>query len=566
MDIENYISRLCDAPSFRNRIVRFLHRICAIDTSPNPDVALLGEREQQVFQEITRELQTFSFQQTRILKKFISPNIEQHPAYSRPYYTVSDQQPDELSVQETYRNRYNLVYLIDYPESKGRRNVALNAHIDVVAPFFPPNMQGEYLYGRGSIDDKGNTAVIIGALAVLDELRKTQKITLNNNITAMFVIDEETGGNGSLDLALDKDLKRRYDSILILECAGNKIYPANRGAVYFKCEANFLKNDASIHGTNHSLPEAFVYVILEMEKEGDAIRKESDHPLFPHRPVQTCNGILGPFGKHPSTICGEVTFILKGCDCEKVKKGLIAGLFDYTAKYGDKTEVKDPATGENRLERHFACSQNGKGELEISVYGISGHSGSLFQNDAAITKWAYMTKNLLEFKYNNTLNFTMELADANSLKSLVLEGSQGFLPTHEMEEIKERLASAVSRGIQQYLMNTGLPSDSIRYDVTFNKLHNDAFACDPDSASMQSALQAGIRSGIIEKDDPVPGWDVSCDARLFAKEYPGMPVITAGAGNLIDAHSDHERIYLPALFDAIYFTSLFLLIETGSLH
>ncbi len=570
MDIENYISRLCDTSSFRNRIMRFLQRICAIDTSPSPDVALLGEREKQVFHEITRELHTLSFQHTRLLKKSISPNIENHPAYSRPYYTVTDTHPDELSVQETYRNRYNLVYMLDHPRSERGRNVALNAHIDVVAPFSPPKIQGKHLYGRGSADDKGNVAIIIGALAVLDELRKKQTITLNNDMTAMFVIDEETGGNGSLDLALDKDLKRRYDSILILECAGNKIHPANRGAVYFTCETSFLKNDALIHGSNHSLPEAFVYVILEMEKEGDAIREESNHPLFPHRPVQTCNGILGPFGKHPSTICGEVTFILKGCDgekdVEKVKKVLIGGLSKYTAKYGDKTETKDPAAGKSRLERHFDCFQNGKGELEITVYGLSGHAGSLFQNDAAITKWAYMTKNLLELKYKDILNFTMELAGTNDPNTLVLEGSQGFLPTHEIEEIKKRLASAFSRGIQRYIRDTGLHPDSIHYDASFNKLHNDAFACDPASVTMKSALKAGIRAGIITQENPIVGWDVSCDARLFAKEYPSMPVITTGAGNLIDAHSDHERIYLPDLFDAICFTALFLLLETGSLH
>jgi hypothetical protein len=40
----------------------------------------------------------------------------------------------------------------------------------------------------------------------------------------------------------------------------------------------------------------------------------------------------------------------------------------------------------------------------------------------------------------------------------------------------------------------------------------------------------------------VVGWDVSCDARLFAREYPELPVITAGAGALEYAHADDERI------------------------
>ena len=52
----------------------------------------------------------------------------------------------------------------------------------------------------------------------------------------MFVIDEEMGGNGSLALAVDHELKARYDSILVLECTGNRLHPANRGAVFIKCE------------------------------------------------------------------------------------------------------------------------------------------------------------------------------------------------------------------------------------------------------------------------------------------------------------------------------------------
>ena len=54
----------------------------------------------------------------------------------------------------------------------------------------------------------------------------------------------------------------------------------------------------------------YALAILALLDEGEAIRQESDHPLFPHRPVQTCTGILGPFGVHPSAICGEVGFEL----------------------------------------------------------------------------------------------------------------------------------------------------------------------------------------------------------------------------------------------------------------
>jgi acetylornithine deacetylase/succinyl-diaminopimelate desuccinylase-like protein len=566
MDINQEISRLCYATEFKKRIVQFLHEICSIDTSPDSDVAGLGLREKQVFDLIEQELNDFSFTHTRMNRKLISPDIEKHPAYSNPYYALPDKPTYKLSAQDVYRDRCNLIYMVDHPRSESGKNVALNAHIDVVKPFFSPQLRGEYLRGRGSIDDKGNVAVIVGALAVLDALGRTDTVVLKNNITAMFVIDEETGGNGSLDLALDKDLKSRYDSILILECAGNNIYPANRGAVYFKCEAGLAINDAGQSGRKYSLAEAFVYAILEMEKEGEAILEESDHPLFPQRPVQTCNGIIGPYGTHPSTTCDEVKFVLLNCDPPKgLAQILEKGLTDYIKKYGDKTNIIDQTTGATRLEKHFDCCYLGQDEIEITVYGIAGHSGALRQNDAAITKWAYMMKALLDQKYNGKLDFLAELVEPSDPKALVLEGSQGFLPTHSIKEVKQRMAAAFDRGIRRYIAYTGLSLNKINSEVTFDKLHNNAFACDPDSASMRSALKAGLQSGIIRKETPVVGWDVSCDARLFAKEYPDMPVITAGVGDLIDAHGDDEKIYLPALFDCIYFTVLFLLMETGSL-
>jgi len=63
----------------------------------------------------------------------------------------------------------------------------------------------------------------------------------------------------------------------------------------------------------------------------------------------------------------------------------------------------------------------------------------------------------------------------------------------------------------------------------------------------------------------ITGWDASCDARLFAGEYPYLPVITSGPGELQFAHADNEQLYLPDLYNSIAFTALFLLRETGSL-
>ena len=102
-------------------------------------------------------------------------------------------------------------------------------------------------------------------------------------------------------------------------------------------------------------------------------------------------------------------------------------------------------------------------------------------------------------------------------------------------------------------------------EVTYDKLHNNAFSSNPDSITFKNALEAGIQAGIIAADEPVRGWDVSCDARLFAGEYPDMPVITSGPGELHFAHADNEQLHLPDLFNSIIFNSLYLLKETGSI-
>ena len=114
--------------------------------------------------------------------------------------------------------------------------MALNAHIDVVAPYFPPRVKGGTVFGRGACDDKGPAVSIVAALKVLSEVMPSAGLKWNRNVLAMLVVEEETGGNGSLSLAIDRDLKKLYDSILVCECTGLKFYPANRGAVWYRAD------------------------------------------------------------------------------------------------------------------------------------------------------------------------------------------------------------------------------------------------------------------------------------------------------------------------------------------
>jgi acetylornithine deacetylase/succinyl-diaminopimelate desuccinylase-like protein len=147
----------------------------------------------------------------------------------------------------------------------------------------------------------------------------------------------------------------------------------------------------------------------------------------------------------------------------------------------------------------------------------------------------------------------------------VLEGGQGFLPTHNIGEVMRRLQDAAQRGAENYLGRVGCAErGKAVVKITYEKLHNVAFDGDPASPAMQNAVQAAKACGIWH-NEPVLGWTVSCDARLFATEYPGMPVLTFGPGQLVHAHSDHEQIEVEEIRSAVEFLAVFLLLQTATI-
>jgi acetylornithine deacetylase/succinyl-diaminopimelate desuccinylase-like protein len=546
-------------------IKQLLIEICRIDTTPKSDVTLMRNSERRCFEILERELAALCFDNARRERRAINPAIKLHPNYSLPHFTKTPRRPRGLSPEETYAGRSNLVYILPGSNGKtGGDSVGLNAHIDIVAPYFLPRVRAGVILGRGACDDKGQVVAMMAALKVLSEVMAKTGLKWNQNIVVMFVVEEETGGNGSLSLAMDRDLKKLYDSILIGEPTSLKIHPANRGAIWYRAE---LRPPAGV-----SAFEMYAFVNEELEKEGTAIRAESRNELFPQRPVQTCHGMIGPFGEHPSRICGKVKFKIQfarrpGRQCETlVRDCLESGLESYIGLYGDKTKKTDPASGKPVVARHFDF-RRGKNSFEVTVYGATGHMGAIRERDGAITKMAHLVRSLVFSKtklaaLDGTVRF--ELGDGDG-KSLVLEGGQGFIPTHGIDEVMSRLRRATERGAENYLRRCGRrESGEQAVVVTYEKLHNVAFETDPDSTTMRRATAVANVCG-LQQDKPVRGWTVSCDARLFASEYPGMPVLTFGPGELACAHSDQEQIALADIAKAVEFLAIFLLRQTGTL-
>jgi acetylornithine deacetylase/succinyl-diaminopimelate desuccinylase-like protein len=509
-------------------VARFLLDLLAVETIPGPDVERVRANEQRVFDRIAQEVERVRGSREGLERVPIDPCIQCDLYFTPAHYTKTVERPKGLSTAETYRGRANLVLRVP---GQGRGVVAFNAHVDTVAPFLAPRFENGVIYGRGACDDKGQVAGLLLALEVIERARR-QGLVPPADLLFEFVIDEEPGGNGSLSLALDR--RFAFDAIVVFEGTKLGIYPGNRGAVWYKLELN----GSAVPGVD--LVALAADIVLELEREGAAIKAESDHPLFPHRPVQTCHGVLGPWGKHPSAVNDHVEVVavfVRVPEGDRLRAVIEQAIADYVATYGDKTKEADPATGRPKVDHHYDLAIEGAA-ARLVLHGKAGHMGAAAQCDNAIIKAAYVVRRV-GAAFGAALR--QQWAMGNSGCPLILEGGQGFLPTHPLAEVTERLTQAAGRAAREHCSARGLAYAPRLVRMTYEKLHNEAFARDPNGPGVR-AFVASARAVGLPVQEPLRGWDVSCDARIFAREYPEADIITFGPGALEDAHSPSEQV------------------------
>ena len=147
-------------------------------------------------------------------------------------------------------------------------------------------------------------------------------------------------------------------------------------------------------------------------------------------------------------------------------------------------------------------------------------------------------------------SLTITLKDRRDLARLVMEGGQGFVPTHEMEDVAGRMREAAAAGVRAYTSLVGMPDDAISCETTFEKLHNAAFIGPLDGPALNALLAIGRQLGIYG-GEPLRGFDASCDARIFAREFPEAEIITFGPGQLAQAHANDEHVDIEAILTAV---------------
>jgi len=542
--IADYVREAACSDRYGAYLRNTLLELVAMNTAPGADLADTASRERTFFDWIEREIRDLAGPGVTIERPGINPAIAADAAYSPPGY-AADEQGVTPPVEKLYADRGNLVARVPGVDAALEAAVILHAHVDVVSPWFPPRSAGERVFGRGACDNKAQVAVLLAQLKLMRELADKLGRRPARGLVIQLAIDEEIGGNGSLSLAMDERYSRL--PVLMLEASDLVPYCAHRGALYYRCK---LSVGDSRNGT---AVEMFPFVVQELEAEGRRIRQETNCSMFTADHVQTNQGILGPYGRHPGSVCDHVAIEIVAqskANPERVGMKMIEfmddALADYIRVYGDKRRETEPATGKPKLERHFALEVNPTPETQnfrLDVYGKSGHMAAVADCDNAITKAAYLLGALLRIAPSFPgVQAYGRFADGNGDdRRIVLQGGQGFTPSHKMADVQTRLTAAAERGVRHYCRIRGLGFEETLVEMTFDRLHNDAYADSPDVAPMQ-ALKTAFEALGEPWPEPI-AWKTSCDARIYHGR--GHPVAIFGAGKLEACHSDDEYVDIP---------------------
>ncbi|WP_257391857.1 peptidase [Mesobacillus jeotgali] len=169
----------------------------------------------------------------------------------------------------------------------GGKSMILNGHIDVVPAGDPKDWDRDpfsghiecgKLYGRGSTDMKGGNASLLMAIEAI----KNSGIRLKGNVIFQSVIEEESGGAGSLAAVL-----RGYkaDAAIIPEPTNMKLFPKQQGSMWFRIS---VKGKGAHGGTRYEGVNAIEKAILVIDRLRHLERERNERitdPFFRSIPI-----------------------------------------------------------------------------------------------------------------------------------------------------------------------------------------------------------------------------------------------------------------------------------------
>ncbi|ODG93058.1 MULTISPECIES: peptidase [Bacillaceae] len=193
--------------------------------------------------------------------------------------------PYFISTRDSFTGSPNIVATLK--GTSGGKSMILNGHIDVVpegniqqwtyAPYSATVVDNK-LYGRGATDMKGGNVALILAIEAI----KRSGITLKGNVYFQSVIEEESGGAGTLATIL-----RGYsaDGVIIPEPTNMKFFIKQQGSMWFRLK---VKGKVAHGGTRYegvSAIEKSVLIIQQIQKLEQLRNERIADPLYDGVPI-----------------------------------------------------------------------------------------------------------------------------------------------------------------------------------------------------------------------------------------------------------------------------------------
>lgn len=276
--IQNYIN------NHKNKAIELLQQLVKEDSISGNE-----SRAQSIVIEKLRELE--------LDVDIWEPSIEE--LREHPYF---------ISARDNFKGSPNIVATLK--GTSGGKSMILNGHIDVVPEgnlqqwTYPPYgaiVKDNKLYGRGATDMKGGNVALILAIEAI----KQSGITLKGDVYFQSVIEEESGGAGTLAAIL-----RGYkaDGVIIPEPTNMKLFIKQQGSMWFRLK---VKGKVAHGGTRYegvSAIEKSLLVIQQIQKLEQLRNDRIDDVLYDGVPIPipinigTING-----GTWPSSVSDLVT-------------------------------------------------------------------------------------------------------------------------------------------------------------------------------------------------------------------------------------------------------------------
>lgn len=231
------------------------------------------------------------------------PGIENQESEVAKYIcNTLSQEGIESKIIPVTDGRCNVIANLKGSNSNNGKSLLLTGHTDTVPPYDMPDpfvlkMQGNRMYGRGTVDMKGALACMMGAMIAI----KRAKISLDGDLIFAGVIDEEEGSKGTIAL-LESDLKT--DAAIVGEPCNLNICVAHRGLEWleFHFKGKTVHGGKQSEGINAILKAS--NFIQDLEKKLIPQINSKTHPIIGTSSMNygTING-----GTQPSTVAGNAT-------------------------------------------------------------------------------------------------------------------------------------------------------------------------------------------------------------------------------------------------------------------